>query len=254
FGLAFLGVGLLEFRNRRVYASADVPRGLGLNVLGSVPAELDRQTVLAEAVDGIRTQLLHVARQEGRRVVMVTSAIAGEGKTSLSCQLAASLARGGQKTLLIDGDLRHPSVHGRFDLPAQPGFAEALRGESDAVQLVQPTNVDGLAILAAGRCDRSAIQALGRDDAKKLLERLKGDYDFLVVDACPVLPVADALVLGQHVDAVVLAVLRNYSCLPSVYEAQRRLGALDIAMLGAVVLGESNVGYGVERYLAENVS
>ena len=219
-------------------------------------------------MDGIRTQLLHAARHgrvEGgginspstlhpspsTRVVMVTSAIAGEGKTSLASQLAASLARGGRKTLLIDGDLRNPAVHRRFSLPVQPGLAESLRGETPAEQLVQITSVDGLSILTAGRCDRQAIQALARDGVTTVLERLRADYEFIILDVCPVLPVPDALLIGQHADAVVLAVLRNFSRLPAVYEAQRRLASLDIPMLGAVVLGEAAGSYGVERYLSE---
>jgi polysaccharide biosynthesis transport protein len=265
FGLVFLGVGLVEFRNRRVYTSEDVSRGLGLNLLGTLPESpeparqvvpaspsLPREhTMLAEAVDCVRTQLLHTARHEGRRVVMVTSAIAGEGKTSLASHLSASLARSAYKTLLIDGDLRNPAAHRQFGLPVQPGLAEALRSEKPVEQLVRETSVAGLSILTAGSSDRQAIQALARDDIEKPLERLKKMYDFIILDACPVLPVADALLLGQHADAVVLAVLRNVSRLPAVYEAQRRLASLDIPMLGAVVLGERTDSYGYSRYLTE---
>ncbi len=182
---------------------------------------------------------------------MVASAVAGEGKTSLASHLAASLARGAHKTLLIDGDLRNPAVHRRFGLPVQPGLAEALRGEATVEQTRAGHPVEGLSILTAGRCDRRAIQALAQDGVKTILERLRAEYDFIILDVCPVLPVADALLLGQHADAVVLAVLRNFSRLPAVYEAQRRLASLDIPMLGAVVLGETTDSYGVERYLAE---
>ncbi|MGH7224047.1 MAG: hypothetical protein ACRELF_12520, partial [Gemmataceae bacterium] len=167
FGLVFLGVGLLEFRNRRVYTSDDVARGLGLNLLGILPSikeEGGRRTdendhsgfilhpssfIIEEAVDGVRTQLLHAARHEGRRVVMVTSAIAGEGKTSLASHLSASLARSAYKTLLIDGDLRNPSAHRQFALSVQPGLAEALRGEMPVEQLLRDTSVAGLSILTA---------------------------------------------------------------------------------------------------------
>lgn len=256
FGLVFLGVGLLEFRHRRVYTSDDVARGLGLNLLGTLPhvaqpAPVSAPNLLSEAVDSVRTQLLHAARHEGRKVVMVTSAIAGEGKTSLAAQLAASLARGGHKTLLIDGDLRNPAAHRAVALSLEPGLADCLRGQSDAEQLVRTTPVASLSILTAGRCDREAIQRLSHDGVQKILERLKADHEFIVLDVCPVLPVADALLIGQHADAVVLAVLRNFSRLPLVYEAQRRLASLDIPMLGAVVLGESTDSYGVERYLRE---
>ncbi len=255
----------MEFRHRRVYKSEDVARGLGLNLLGTLPDSpeharnlvpsgpvmLREQTILTEAVDGVRTQLLHAARHEARRVVMVTSAIASEGKTSLASHLAASLARSSYKTLLIDGDLRNPAAHRPFALSVQPGLAEALREETPVEQLIRATPVEGLSILTAGCCDRQAIQALARDGIGKLIEHLKGEYEFIIVDACPVLPVADALLLGQHADAVVLAVMRNFSRLPAVYEAQRRLASLDIPMLGAVVLGENADSYGAERYLAE---
>jgi capsular exopolysaccharide synthesis family protein len=266
FGLVFLGIGLLEFRNRRVYTSEDVARGLGLNLLGTLPqmpeqarnivaaanaASPPEQDMLTEAVDSVRTQLLHLAYHERRKVVMVTSAVAGEGKTSLAGHLAASLARAGHKTLLIDGDLRNPAVHRRFGLPAEPGLAEALRGQTPAEQLLRVTPVENLTLLTAGRCDRQAIQKLSRDGMQKVLQSLQGDYEFVILDVCPVLPVADALLIGQHADAVVLAVLRNFSRLPLLFEAQRRLASLDIPMLGAVVLGESSDRYGVERYLSD---
>jgi capsular exopolysaccharide synthesis family protein len=265
FGLVFLGVGLLEFRHRRVYTSEDVARNLGLNLLGTLPhapeqvrqvvphdpSSTGEHTILAEAVDGVRTQLLFAARHEARRVLMVTSAVAGEGKTSLASHLAASLARSGHKTLLIDGDLRNPAAHRPFGLPVQLGLAEALRGEMPVERLLRDTPVAGLAILTAGQSDRQAIQTLARDGFQKLLERLKGAYEFIILDACPVLPVTDALLLGQHADAVVLAVLRNFSRLPALYEAQRRLASLDIPMLGAVVLGESSDSYGVSRYMTD---
>jgi succinoglycan biosynthesis transport protein ExoP len=259
FGLVFLGVGLLEFRHRRVYTSEDVARGLGLNLLGTLPNSPEQAGslvsteahLLAEAVDGVRTRLLHAARLDKRRVVMVASAVAGEGKTSLACHLAASLSRSGHKTLLIDGDLRNPAVHRRFGLSVEPGFADALRGETPVRQLVRANSTDGLSILTAGQCDRQAIRALAQDGVKKVLDQLKGEFEFIIIDVCPVLPVADALLIGQNADAVVLSVLRNFSRLPAIYEAQRRLASLDIPMLGAVVLGESTDSYGAERYLAE---
>jgi capsular exopolysaccharide synthesis family protein len=265
FGLVFVGIGLLEFRNRRVYTSQDLTRGLGLNLLGTLPPLPGQgrtviqanpvlpaqQTIMTEAVDSVRTQLLHVARHEERRVVMVTSAVAGEGKTSLASQLAASLARSGHKTLLIDGDLRSPAAHRHFGLPSEPGLAEALRGQAPVEDLIRLSPVTGLSILTAGCGDRQAIGALAQDGVKHILEQLQSEYAFIILDACPVLPVADALLLGQHADAVLLAVMRNYSRLPMVYEAQRRLASLDIPMLGAVVLGESTDSYGAERYLTE---
>ncbi len=260
FGLVFLGVAVVEFRARRVYKSDDVSLGLGLPLMGTVPTVPVNARAVAqvgdaaegpmiESMDSIRTLLLHAGRSETLRVVMVASAVSGEGKTSLASHLAASLARGGRRTLLVDGDLRNPAVHQLFGLSAGPGFAELLRGEVEPAQIVQNTPLENLSVLAAGAADRRALQALAQDGVvRTVFDELKEQYDFLIVDVSPVLPAADALLIGEHADAVLLSVLRNVSRLPAVYAAQQRLGALGIRVLGAVVIGEGLEAYGNVRY------
>jgi capsular exopolysaccharide synthesis family protein len=198
---------------------------------------LQCQAQLTEAVDALRTLLLHAARAADLQVVMVTSAGAGEGKTSVASHLAASLARAWRKTLLIDGDLRHPAVHRLFDQPPEPGFSEVLRGEVGAHDAIRPTAVSRLWAMPAGNWDSHAVQALAQESVRSLFEELKGQYDFVVVDSCPVLPVADSLLLAQHVDAVLLAVLRDVSRAPAVHAARQRLAGLGVRTLGAVVIG-----------------
>ena len=205
FGLVFLGVAVVEFRARRVYKSDDVSLGLGLPLMGTVPTVPVKARAAApvgdeaegpmiESMDSIRTLLLHAGRSETLRVVMVASAVSGEGKTSLASHLAASLARGGRRTLLVDGDLRNPAVHRLFGLSAGPGFAELLRGEVEPVQIVQNTPLENLSVLAAGVADRHALQALAQDGVvRTVFDELKEQYDFLIVDVSPVLPAADAL-------------------------------------------------------------
>jgi capsular exopolysaccharide synthesis family protein len=261
-GLVFMGVALWEFRARRVYHSGDVAVGLGLDLLGTLPpvpagaravvpvGGAGEHGPLLEAVDGVRTRLLHTARNYSVRVLMVASAIGGEGKTSLATHLAASLARGGRKTLLVDCDLRNPGAHVPFQARLAPGFCEGLRGEAAYEDLVQSTALENLWLLSAGQCDRRALQALGKEDLGKVFDRFKAEFDFVVVDVCPVLPVPDALWIGQYADAALFAVLRNVSRLPAVYAAQQRLGALDIPTLGAVVVGEAAETYGIDRYAA----
>ncbi len=253
FGLLLFGVAWLEFRQRKISAAADVSQGLGLSLVGTLPnlpararqpnpaAPRDQilQHQLAEAVDAIRTQLLHAARTEKLQVIMVTSAQGGEGKTSLATQLAASLARAWRKTLLIDGDLRHPATQQLFDVPLEPGFSEVLRGEVNLGDAVRPTAISRLWLMPAGQWDSHALEALAQEAVQQHFEQLKQQYDFIIVDSCPVLPVADALNLGQHVDGVILSVLRDVSRTPAVYAAQQRLGNLGIRTLGAVVIGEA---------------
>jgi capsular exopolysaccharide synthesis family protein len=260
FGLAFVGVALVEFSARRVSRANDVAQRLGLPLVGTVPAPSRKATSPAaadpadqgpmmESVDAIRTLLLHAGRSSPLRVLMVASAVGGEGKTTLASQLAASLARGGRKTLLVDCDLRNPAAHKPFGLQPGPGFAELLRAEREPHDVVQTTPVENLDLLAAGGADRRALAALANDGAlQAVFAELREQYDFLVVDVCPVLPVTDALLIGRHADAVLLAVLRNVSRLPQVHAAQQRLAALGIRTLGAVVLGEDAGSYGSVRY------
>ena len=263
FGLVFMGVAVVEFRARRVYKSDDVSRGLGLPLMGTVPALPAKARTAApvvedptlgpaiESMDAIRTMLLHAGRAETLRVVMVGSTVSGEGKTSLACHLAASLARGGRRTLLVDADMRNPAAHQLFGLMAGPGFSELLRGEVEPAQVVQNTSLDNLSLLAAGACDRRALQALAQEGIlRTVLSELKEQYDFVIIDVSPILPVADALLIGEHADAVLLSVLRNVSRLPAVHAAQQRLAALGIRVLGAVVIGEGMEAYGQVRYPA----
>jgi succinoglycan biosynthesis transport protein ExoP len=249
--LLVLGVGWQEYRKRRITAANEIVCHLGLPVVGSIPSvpiplrpmadiatprALRWQGVVTEAVDALRTVLLRDG-EKAPRVFLISSALGGEGKTSLASLLAASFARAWRKTLLIDSDLRKPEAHGLFGLPLEPGLSEVLRGEAEIADVVQPTTVSRLWMIPAGHWDTHAIQALAQEGAGELFEHLRGEYEFIVIDSCPVLPVADALLLSQYADEVLLAVRGSVSRLPLVAAAQQRLLTLDVTIGGAVLLG-----------------
>jgi polysaccharide biosynthesis transport protein len=258
-----MGVAWLDVRQRRIRSAGEVSRGLGIRVVGAVPSlpNLEKHLVgpsgepdleghpALESIDALRTMLLRDADDEATRVVMVTSATHGEGKTTVASHLASSLARAGRKTLLIDGDLRRPSAHQLFELPMHPGFSEALLSEVELTDAVQATTLDGLSFMAAGQWDREVLQALARDGLEGIFEKLQEEFDFIVVDSHPVLPATDSLLIGQRVDAVILSVLREVSQMPRVYAASQRLTSLGIRVLGAVVNGADP-----EEALAANAS
>lgn len=241
----------LDVRQRRIRSAGEVSRGLGIRVVGAVPIvpNLERHLVgptgepdleghpALESIDALRTQLLRDADDVHTRVVMVTSATHGEGKTTVASHLASSLARAGRKTLLIDGDLRRPSAHQLFELPMQPGFSEVLLSEVELTDAVQATTLDGLSFMAAGQWDREVLHALARDGVEGIFEKLQEEFDFIVIDSHPVLPATDSLLIGQRVDAVILSVLREVSQMPRVYAASQRLATLGIRVMGAVVNG-----------------
>jgi len=250
--LILFGVSFREFRARRINTVDEVAQGLGLKIVGSLPplpngsrestapTALRLRSQLLESIDSTRTMILHASRTEGIRMVMVTSAMKGEGKSTLSYHLATSLARIGRRTLLIDGDLRCPTMHQFFDIPLNPGLSELLRGEFGANDVIWSTHPGGPDVLPAGDCCPLAIHALAQDQIRILFEELKTRYDFIIVDSPPVLSVADSLLLGQVVDAVLFSILRDVSRVPMVYAASERLLALGARMLGAVVSGVSD--------------
>jgi capsular exopolysaccharide synthesis family protein len=267
-GGAFVAIVLLlsfwEFRARRVDTQDDVDQGLGLKVVGTVPIiprgplgslpapggsrEHLWRHQLAESVDTIRIMLAHTARVASYRVVLVTSAVEGEGKTSLSSHLATSLARSGQRTLLIDGDLRWPMVHRLYDQPQEPGFCELVQDQAGIADAIRPTATDNLWIIPAGRFDEQALSILAQSRARILFDQLREQFDFIVVDSAPVLLVADTLLLSQHVDAAVFSILRDVSQVPKIEAAYQRITALGVPTLGAVVSGIDVPTYSRYRY------
>jgi len=253
---SFLGtlfaIVFLELQTRKIDTTDEVG-GLGLAVVGSLPmlpARARRNGVMAsqekdrywyglllESIDATRTMLIHAARSGSHRVVMIASALPGEGKTSLASHLATSLARSGQKTLLIDADLRCPSIHRLFDLTLNPGLSELLRGEVAFDDVIVSTAVEELKVMTAGHCDPQTLRILSQGGLGGLFARLKEQYDFVIVDSSPILPVADAQIIAQQVDAVLFSILADVSRKTKILAAYQRIAALGVKVLGAVVTG-----------------
>ncbi len=241
-----------EYRYRRLDSTHELTNDLGMKVVGALPllssatrtllpwrgANADGgQDILTECIDATRTNLLHAARDKDVRIVLVTSALGGEGKTSLSCHLASSLARGGFRTLLIDGDMRRPAIHRALDIAAEEGLSELLRGEIEVEEAVHATAIDCLWMIAGGQWDQMATAALARTRLPMLLKTLREQYEYIIIDSAPLLPVVDSLLLGQHADGVILSVLREVSQLPLVNTAAERLDSVGVRILGVVVNG-----------------
>lgn len=269
--LSFFGIGLavavLEFQARKVNSVQEVNDGLGIRVVGELPNVRGRafrrvrggqgqnvlKALMAERIDGTRTALIHTTAIDPPRVVMITSADPHEGKTTTSTQLAASLARSGRRTLLIDADVRNPGVHRVFEMSQDPGLSELLRGEAERDAVIHPTRTANLWLMPAGRCDLRAVQALSGAYLGSTIAALSVQFDYLIIDAGPVLKVADPLLVGQHVDAAIVSVLKDVSRVPRVYEAVERLRAVGITVLGSVVNGVKDdvARHGVELLMAE---
>lgn len=255
FCLIALAVGFWEHQARRISSIDEVADDLGLPIVGSIPhlpnagrsakslnapASPRRavwNNILIESVDATRTMLLRATQADELRVVMITSANVGEGKSTLAGHLATSLARSGRRVLLIDGDLRRPIAHRVYEVPLSPGVCEWLRDETPFEAVVRETAAPNLWLAPAGLCDATALAELARRNLSALFDELKRTYDYIIVDSSPVLPVVDATVIGQQADAVVLSIMNERSRTPEVQETYELLGALGARVLGAVVAG-----------------
>ncbi|HEX6961138.1 MAG TPA: polysaccharide biosynthesis tyrosine autokinase, partial [Lacipirellula sp.] len=243
--LTCYGIALLEFRHRRLNGPTDMDEGLGIRVLGVLPSVSLKQlggsslvaTQVAEAVDNVRATLMHDSTTTPRQVVMITSSQTMEGNTVVAASLALSLSRAGRRTLLVDGDLRSPSLHKLFGMALEDGLSEVLRAELDLADAVRPTNNEGLYLLTAGVCSAEVIHALATDQPHAIFEKLRDQFDFVVIDAPPVLGISDSLSIGQYVDGAVLTVLRDHSQIRKVHKSVELLRSMGIRLVGAVVNG-----------------
>jgi capsular exopolysaccharide synthesis family protein len=196
----------------------------------------DYGAVMAESGDTIRTLIAQTGR-EAPKVILVTSAVESEGKTTFAAQLAASLARADKRTLLLDGDLRHPGAHVALSLELRAGLPDLLRGELGNDEAVQPTSIDGLFAVTGGACDYAAISSLSRPDLARIIQGFRDSFDHVVIDAGNVLDVSDALLLGQQSDAVILSTMLDVSRVPQLNAAVERLRSVGVRLLGVIVHG-----------------
>ena len=250
-GLGGLGLGagavvLFEYLRDRLSTAEELSQRIGVRVVGTVPKvsrsrKRSNAGEIAESVDGVRTVISQTGR-DAPKVILVTSAVEHEGKTTFAAQLAASLARSDKRTLLLDGDLRHPNVHLALELDLRAGLPELLRGEIGNDEAVQPTAIEGLFAVTGGTCDYAAITALSRPELGNVIKGFRESFDHVVIDAGPGLAFADTLLLGQLSDVAIVATMRDVSRVPLISAAIDKLRGVGVRVLGTVVNGVSDSG------------
>ncbi len=243
FGLTMVGISAWDYLSKRLNCSQDVEKTVGIPVIGTLPSlggslmGRASEQLICDSIDGIRTAIMFNGKSVSS--VVVTSAVGNEGKSTVASQLAVSMARSGKRTLLLDGDLRSPQQHRVFGLAGERGLSEYLRGEATLEEIVQATPAENLWILPAGRCDSQSWQALSGPGIATAIERLTGQFDFVIVDSGPILTGPDPLIYGQYVDGAVISTRRDASRLTKIDAATRRLRSVGIKVIGAVVNGGS---------------
>jgi capsular exopolysaccharide synthesis family protein len=241
-----LGIGIALLRetlNRTVRDSEELAQITGLTVLGTVPSDLpkkrlpaatDPRSARAEAYRQIRTTLLNASTSGPIRTVAVTSASLGEGKTSLSTNLASVFSRAGHQVALVDADLRRPRVDFYFDIKPTLGLTDVLSGTAALEDALTVLDGGRLAVLTSGPIPANPSEALGGVAMEAVLAQLAADYEFVFVDTPPVLPVTDALVLAPKVDGVVLVTRLGRTTRDRVKQALANIERVNATILGVV--------------------
>lgn len=202
----------------------------------------------AEAVRQLRTNMLFVDATTGGHSFMITSSVPGEGKTTTAVNLALALADSGLRVLLIDADLRHPTVAKTLGLEGSVGLTTILVGAAEPEDVIQQWAGTSLHILAAGEVPPNPSELLGSGAMKELFARLGEDFDFILVDTPPVLPVADALVVSRLTSGTMVIVGATSTRKRHVAEALRILGTAEVDVGGFVLTKTEQTSGGYYYY------
>jgi non-specific protein-tyrosine kinase len=200
---------------------------------------------ISEAFRTLRTNLSFYSLESPLRSLVVTSAVMGEGKSSTVANLAVTMAQSGRKTVLVDCDLRRPSLHTLFDRKAEPGFTDAILHNDEPV--LQETAVNNLWLLAAGTKPPNPADILGTPQVDQLIARLQEKVDIILFDAPPVNAVTDAAVLGAKVDGVLLVLSAGKTRREHAERAKEILEKARVNIIGAT-LTNAPVDSSMEAY------
>jgi polysaccharide biosynthesis transport protein len=259
-GLA-LGVGfvlLLEKLDDTLKTPDDIERQLRLPVLGLVPlvpedefadALLSPRSSLAEAYRSLRTSLQYATESGAPRVLIITSSSAGEGKSTSSMVLASQSAQSGLRVLLVDADLRKPSLHTRFGLPNDSGLSTLLKGQS-ALETLLHQPQEGLSLVTSGPTPANPAELLASPRFRAFMEQAAADYDQVIIDCPPLLGLADVPSIVGLADGVMMVVGAGSTRMGTARASLKRLASARANVLGAVLVkfdaGAVAYGYGYE--------
>ncbi len=205
----------------------------------------------AEAYRQIRAGLQFIDVDVPHKVLMFTSALPEEGKSSTVCNLAITTALSGKRVIVVEADLRRPRAAGYLGLPGGSGLTSVLAGTAKLGDAVQQWGDDMFAVLTSGPAAPNPSELLGSQRMSSLLEQLRGSYDTVLVDAPPVLPFADALATGPACDGCILVVRYGKTRADHVRRAGEALAGVRVPLLGSVLTmtpGGRDRGYGYRRY------
>jgi non-specific protein-tyrosine kinase len=203
---------------------------------GEIISIAEPRSPYSEAFRSLRTNIQYSSVDQQLRTILVGSMGPGEGKSTVAANLAAVFAQAGQKVVIVDGDMRRPSLHRLFNLTNRSGLAELmLKLDFPVEQALQPTILKNLAVLTTGHLPPNPAELLGSDRMLKILERLNAMADVVIIDSPPIGAVTDAVVLSRRVDGLVLVVETGVTRMRFMEQGMEQLRRVGAHVLGVVM-------------------
>lgn len=211
----------------------------------------------SEAVRQLRTNLRFVSVDRPPRAIVISSCVAGEGKSTVAARLAEVLAQSGQPTILVDADLRRPTQAKRLGVDGQLGLTHVLSGDASLEDALQSTEVERLMLLPAGRIPPNPSELLGSQRMRQVIDALSAHHS-VIIDAPPLLPVTDAGLLSAASDGAILVIRAGSTHKEQVRQSVRLLTQVNATLLGSVLnmvqrrsMGAAVYGYGYGGYSSD---
>lgn len=261
-GMAFF----MDYLDDTIKDEEDAKRSLGWPLLAVIPAierggddaSNDRASKLvvmrnpkssvSEAFRGLRTAIHFSSLRRNSKVLMITSSFPGEGKTTIAANLALTFAQAGNRVILVDCDLRRPSLNTVFEHSRTPGITEVLAGDIAWADALHATDLSNISLLSAGTIPPNPAELLCSDSMKELLSTLRESYDIVIIDAPPVIPVTDAPLLTAFTDMVVVVVESGRIPLKASQRMKELLQSVQAPIAGFVLNDRSSVYSDIYSY------
>ncbi|PWQ95789.1 GumC family protein [Leucothrix pacifica] len=259
---------LLEFLDDRVKTTDELERLLGLPLLGMTPSVKgddpvahalmtvnEPSSAIAEAFRSLRTNLLFASKLGLPRVLVLTSAMPSEGKSSSCVNLATAFAQANNRVLVVDADLRKPTAHKRLKLDNSVGLSNYLTSQAETADVIQESSISGVSVITAGPISPNPSELLTGERLNELFSLAPDTFDIIIVDAPPVMGLADALVLSNRADATVMVTAFAQSKKRQIQDANRRLRQAHANLIGVLFTKVKTGGsYGGYNYYTDYYS
>lgn len=203
-----------DIQNRNINILAWIPHIEGIETNPELEFIVSKKpdASASEAYRALRTRIkFSKIDKDSLRTILVTSPRSQEGKTTTAVNLAGSLAYANNKTIIIDADLRKPRLHNVFGHKRYPGFTDYFFGQVGYEEIIRTTDVNNLSYISAGTIPPNPSEILGSDQMINFIKKLKGEYDYVVIDSPPLIAVTDSEILAQLADATILVVSANFT-------------------------------------------